>query len=553
MDDFIGLTGTRAHVIGTLREWASDSTLQKKSKCMFIEGAYRIGKTETIKKAIEVFDGDQIFLSQDEYEELLGKYSHSREIFGPFIKEEIGGFFFDYKNFQESQKSSLSEIFDGFSKYRKRLIIGEVDLDGNPETNIEKISLELINEFYKYKSDKTNEEIGKVYVKIIKLKKKIKQKEGSIANKITDFIKILSVIKGFEPNLSILLIVCPNENYNPIIEDILTAISESNIQVVFEIYTSEGLSLVTDKAKKRQPPRVGLAKALNKFNLEDNVKRVIPFSIDECDELLKKYRITTECNSIVDKLGCHPFFLDLFCKRILDENTDANHVAEEIVKNEDKDFRYHTEKYFNILKSCKQNLYNKYKDYCSSKKNNIESNPNDCKNMLDFALLYRNRNNVFHTPALFKKYVEKGKENVILNSTIYINYSHEDLSKVKRICERLKDNRFSTWIDEDDIYSGENQPLVIEKAIKDSTFFLCCLSNKSVDERGDIQRQINIAIDKWLEKRDDDIFLIPILLEECKIPEKLTRFKELRYFEENGFEKLILALKEGLKRYNNGV
>jgi len=132
---------------------------------------------------------------------------------------------------------------------------------------------------------------------------------------------------------------------------------------------------------------------------------------------------------------------------------------------------------------------------------------------------------------------------------VFINYSRNDRSIVEnQIYNELNKHGFAPWIDIHDIFPGEDWLLAIKNGIKNSNFFLCCLSRNSVAKRGIIQKEINIALDLWLEKRDDDIFLIPILLKECEIPAKLAKFQAVKLFENNGFEKLISALNEGLKR-----
>jgi CheY-like chemotaxis protein len=50
------------------------------------------------------------------------------------------------------------------------------------------------------------------------------------------------------------------------------------------------------------------------------------------------------------------------------------------------------------------------------------------------------------------------------------------------------------------------------------------------------------------EQLDADIYLIPIRLEECEVPDRLSEFQYLDLFEDGAGEKLLMAIQEGMKR-----
>jgi hypothetical protein len=65
-------------------------------------------------------------------------------------------------------------------------------------------------------------------------------------------------------------------------------------------------------------------------------------------------------------------------------------------------------------------------------------------------------------------------------------------------------------MDKKDILPGERWKSSIRKAVRDSDFFLACLSANSINKRGWIQKEIKDALDIWQEKLEDDIYLIPV-------------------------------------------
>jgi EAL domain-containing protein (putative c-di-GMP-specific phosphodiesterase class I) len=98
-------------------------------------------------------------------------------------------------------------------------------------------------------------------------------------------------------------------------------------------------------------------------------------------------------------------------------------------------------------------------------------------------------------------------------------------------------------MDEEDVIPGQQWRPKIEKAIHESDFFLACLSENSISKRGFLQREIKKALDVWQEKLPDDIYLIPVLLEKCKVPESLADFQWVEIHEQGGWSKLLKAIR----------
>jgi hypothetical protein len=104
-------------------------------------------------------------------------------------------------------------------------------------------------------------------------------------------------------------------------------------------------------------------------------------------------------------------------------------------------------------------------------------------------------------------------------------------------------------MDKKHIDGGEKWEVAIRRAIRSSDFFVVCLSKNSVNRRGFMQKEIKIALDIWEEKLEDDIYMIPIKLEECIIAhEKLLELQWVELYKSDGFPRLIKAIKEGSKR-----
>ncbi|MFN0108044.1 MAG: SUMF1/EgtB/PvdO family nonheme iron enzyme [Blastocatellia bacterium] len=125
---------------------------------------------------------------------------------------------------------------------------------------------------------------------------------------------------------------------------------------------------------------------------------------------------------------------------------------------------------------------------------------------------------------------------------IFISYARVDQDKVLPLYQRLKDEGFDPWIDREHLLPGVRWRAAIEQAMRDSDFFLLCLSAQSSNRRGFIQREINTALDLWEERLQDDIYFIPLRLEECEIPARVDEFQCVNWFEADGWHRLLKAL-----------
>jgi hypothetical protein len=131
---------------------------------------------------------------------------------------------------------------------------------------------------------------------------------------------------------------------------------------------------------------------------------------------------------------------------------------------------------------------------------------------------------------------------------IFLSYAREDAEKVESLYHKLSDAGFKPWMDKKDILPGEQRKSRIPQAIRRSDFFLACLSANSVGKRGWIQKQIKDALDIWQEKLESDIYLIPVRLEDCEVPERLRDFQWVNLFEEDGWARLVQAIQVGMER-----
>ena len=108
------------------------------------------------------------------------------------------------------------------------------------------------------------------------------------------------------------------------------------------------------------------------------------------------------------------------------------------------------------------------------------------------------------------------------SSRVFIAYTVEDLALARRLCEALRAEGFSPWLDKDQLLPGQNWPRAIERAIEISDAFVACFSPRSTAKRGQFQCELRYALDCARERPLEETFLVPARLEECSIPRRIA-------------------------------
>lgn len=126
---------------------------------------------------------------------------------------------------------------------------------------------------------------------------------------------------------------------------------------------------------------------------------------------------------------------------------------------------------------------------------------------------------------------------------IFLCHSSGDKPAIRDLYRHLTNEGFAPWLDEENLLPGQDWQREIPKAVKNSDVVIVCLSRSSTNKSGYVQKEIKYALDIADELPDDTIFIIPLRLEECEVPERLSRWHWVNAFEERGFDRLLRSLR----------
>ena len=132
---------------------------------------------------------------------------------------------------------------------------------------------------------------------------------------------------------------------------------------------------------------------------------------------------------------------------------------------------------------------------------------------------------------------------------VFLAYVREDREAAERLYEELASSGFGPWMDVRKLLPGQNWPRAIESAIEASDFFIACFSSRSVNKWGGFQAEIRYALDCARRIPLDEIFVIPVRLDACRVPRSIQR--ELQYIDlfpewERGVRRLTGTLRRRL-------
>ena len=117
----------------------------------------------------------------------------------------------------------------------------------------------------------------------------------------------------------------------------------------------------------------------------------------------------------------------------------------------------------------------------------------------------------------------------------FISYSREDQQFALKLACELKSANFAVWMDQYDIPTGARWDDEIEKALRECEIFMFIMTPASVASEN-AKDEMGYAIDHGKH-------ILPVLLEECEIPLRLSRLQYVD-FTKKSFNEGIKSAKE---------
>lgn len=137
---------------------------------------------------------------------------------------------------------------------------------------------------------------------------------------------------------------------------------------------------------------------------------------------------------------------------------------------------------------------------------------------------------------------------------VFISYASPDHDRVLPYFETFRGAGFDVWFDRDRLKPGQKWDYEIKRALARATIVIAFISNNSVDRRGYVQRELRIALDQAFDKLNDDIYIIPMLLDDdATVPRELRDVQIVRASDPNCGEQITDSIRHQLAKLGEKI
>jgi TIR domain/KTSC domain len=139
--------------------------------------------------------------------------------------------------------------------------------------------------------------------------------------------------------------------------------------------------------------------------------------------------------------------------------------------------------------------------------------------------------------------VMSGQNQTSRHLRVFLCHGSEDKPTVREIYMSLREDGVDPWLDERDILPGQDWNAEISQAVRQCDAILVCLSAMSVHKEGYLQKEIRFALDAADEKPEGTIFIIPVKLDECDLPQCLRYWQWVDWRDTDAYDRILRALR----------
>lgn len=134
---------------------------------------------------------------------------------------------------------------------------------------------------------------------------------------------------------------------------------------------------------------------------------------------------------------------------------------------------------------------------------------------------------------------------------VFISYAKEDYNFAEKLYDFLREHDYMPWFDKKCLLPGQIWNNEIRKALREANYVILLLSDISVKKRGYVQREFKLAIECFEEKLEDDIYIIPLKIDDCEIPITLNKFQWIEFNDYECFSQILNSINTQRNKYED--
>jgi hypothetical protein len=125
--------------------------------------------------------------------------------------------------------------------------------------------------------------------------------------------------------------------------------------------------------------------------------------------------------------------------------------------------------------------------------------------------------------------------------SVFLCHASEDKAAARELARLVESFGHEPWLDDERLLPGQDWDQEIRRALKRADVVLICLSERAA-KRGYVQKEIRGALEIAEEFPPGTLFLIPIRLTECTVPDALGHLHRVDLFLPGGSQRLADAI-----------
>jgi len=132
-------------------------------------------------------------------------------------------------------------------------------------------------------------------------------------------------------------------------------------------------------------------------------------------------------------------------------------------------------------------------------------------------------------------------------ANVFLIHAHSDRDVVHKLYQRMVKDGLNVWLDAERLQPGQDWQNEIRNALFKCDVVLVCLSSGFDKQHGYRHEELKLALEKANFIPADEIFIIPVRLEECDTPESLKHLHRVDLFRAGGYKELLGVLQKHIE------
>jgi hypothetical protein len=125
---------------------------------------------------------------------------------------------------------------------------------------------------------------------------------------------------------------------------------------------------------------------------------------------------------------------------------------------------------------------------------------------------------------------------------VILCHAFEDKKVVRCVYDALQESGFEVWLDSESVLGEQDWEPDMADWLRQAACMLVFLSKNSVRKIGSTQHEFGQLIHAWKNMPEGTVYTIPIRINDCQIPDLLSRLDHIDFFADHGMDDIIHCL-----------